>query len=826
MVFNTTSQTSLSNNINNCNNISNSNNRYSSSSSNNNSITIDNDTFVCDDYSGDECMLYSFVAYTLFIGTFCIIGLVGNSVSYVVFRRTNVTSSTLFLFQSLSVVDNVLLLTIIPMYCFEPFVIFTGYFQDYLYCGYKFIVHAVFFPWASVSQTATVWLTVLVGINRYIAVCKPYQTAKLCTVRQAKIQLSGVLAFSLLYNIPKFFEVFIVRKKYIYNNMADDADGAQCFCVVVSSYYFSQAYRHGYESIMYTIFMLILPLSLLSILNILLILQLKKLKKRRAEMQSARQQQDNNVTLVLIIVILVFIFCQTPALINRFMWSFFADDQRECPGVQYYFSRFGNMMVSVNSAVNFFIYIIFNSRFRQVFIEKTLFGRCCRICCVIPSSSANSVACASIVEAKTGFANVDGGTNNRVAAANNMRTDLTINSNRRSTIPLAACSHLKAAAATTNLTAASNNNNNKNVKVLSDNLKEKLDEGSKSQSAECDANRSNEDYKHNNNSNNNTHVDKCNERNYINSNNFNYNNNNNNDTTIYNKSTDSKNNNNRIRENVLDEQSETAGGNGRPANMNNGETNLTDDAELHVGNNAPPYITTTKNNNISCTSSCNNSSNNINNNNNKIKMNKINNNKNSLNKDNIKSRKKNKKVVSVNKNNINNHINNNISSNSNNNNDIINNSKSERVKSSHNDETSGKCIEDDDNDADNTEFLSNRLLKKCENVNNNKNNNNQNINQNNNTSNNNTTNNINMSNNWSARSCSSSTNNNNSPYNNTIVRNNNKNDISQTTTATSTIINKNHQNNLKTKLGNKKFAATSARKNDTTGLRSVKSFEI
>lgn len=230
---------------------------------------------------GDSCPVYSFITQTLFLGLFCFIGLLGNSISWYVFYKTNVKSSTLFLFQSLSIVDNLLLLTVFPVFCLEPFVRFSGLFQDYLDCGYKFLVHVIFFPWASVSQTATVWLTVLVGLNRYVAVCRPYQSAKSSSVHQSKIQLGIVLTFSLLYNIPKFFETYpvsrdsILSAEYInltaLNGSSGGSGDKKCWCLAFSSYYMNETYIHGYESVMYTIFLLILPLSILAILNILLI---------------------------------------------------------------------------------------------------------------------------------------------------------------------------------------------------------------------------------------------------------------------------------------------------------------------------------------------------------------------------------------------------------------------------------------------------------------------------------------------------------------------------------------------------------------------------
>jgi len=259
-------------------------------------------------------------------------------------------------FQSLCVIDNLLLLTVFPVYGIEPFVRYTGLYTSYLNQGY-FIVLIYIFPLASVSQTATIWVTVLVGINRYIAVCKPYQAVRLCTVRQARIQLAVVLIFSVLYNVTRFAEGCLEFK----NGTAIDAYQTELGK--------SKLYIFIYDNILYMVFMLILPLLVLTILNIRLVKALKKLSRKRAEMQSASQRQDNNVTLVLIIVIIVFIVCQTPALANRFMWSVLDDGARDCGGVQFFFSRLSNLLVITNSAVNFVIYFLFNTRFRQILVQ-------------------------------------------------------------------------------------------------------------------------------------------------------------------------------------------------------------------------------------------------------------------------------------------------------------------------------------------------------------------------------------------------------------------------------------------------------------------------
>jgi len=85
--------------------------------------------------------------------------------------------------------------------------------------------------------------------------------------------------------------------------------------------------------------------------------------------KTSTSSQDNNVTLVLVIVVLVFTVCQTPALATQLMWSLLADTARDCGGLQYYFGRISNLLVVVNSAANFPVYLCFNTRFRLVLAQ-------------------------------------------------------------------------------------------------------------------------------------------------------------------------------------------------------------------------------------------------------------------------------------------------------------------------------------------------------------------------------------------------------------------------------------------------------------------------
>ena len=303
----------------------------------------------------EDCLLYSFVVYTILLGLLCIVGLIGNLTSFAVFWMDKIKTSTSFLFQGLSMIDSLLLIAVFPIYCIKPFVEYTGQLQGYSIIEPYVLVYGL--PTAYLFQTATIWVTVLVAVNRYIAVCKPYQASRLCTVAQARKQLTIVLIFAMLYNVPKYCEAKLVTTPDNVTRPDYTTLGQEPLYWII------------YGNVSYLVFLLILPLLVLTILNVRLINALNAWKQKRAEMQTMRQQQDNNVTFVLIIVVLVFTVCQAPALVNQVLWNVLGDSARRCRGFQFYFQRISNMLVILNSSVNFLIYFLFNTRFKQVLLE-------------------------------------------------------------------------------------------------------------------------------------------------------------------------------------------------------------------------------------------------------------------------------------------------------------------------------------------------------------------------------------------------------------------------------------------------------------------------
>ena len=161
----------------------------------NNATMVQND--------GDVCRTYNFLMHCVVIGLLAIFGTAGNLVSFIVFTKDNVKTSTSFLLQALAVIDSIFLVVVFITYSITTLLEALGSIEDPV----NIMIFTV--PFAFVFQTATVWMVVLVGRNRYIAVCKPFKAVKMCTVVRAKKQLTAVIIFSFVYNVPKFLEGLI-----------------------------------------------------------------------------------------------------------------------------------------------------------------------------------------------------------------------------------------------------------------------------------------------------------------------------------------------------------------------------------------------------------------------------------------------------------------------------------------------------------------------------------------------------------------------------------------------------------------------------------------
>ena len=286
------------------------------------------------------CQLQICIIYTLIIGMLVVFGNIGNSLTFAVFWKGNFKSSTSFLFMCLALTDSAVLLTAFLVYSIPP--VFTYMSNKELLLSYNLIGVYVFASLMYiVSQTITMWMTVLIAINRYIIVCHPLRASQWCTNSNLKKQVAAVIVLAVVYNIAIFGEIVM------YNLPITDMLDMYILDAICS---------------------LIMPICILSLLNIRLIQALNT--HRRMQIQNRSIQKDNATTFVLVVVIVVVIICQLPHLFNFVIQISLSTMRTNTCDNLFYLEQISVTLVVLNSAVNLIIYTLCNKRFRAVLIEK------------------------------------------------------------------------------------------------------------------------------------------------------------------------------------------------------------------------------------------------------------------------------------------------------------------------------------------------------------------------------------------------------------------------------------------------------------------------
>ena len=338
-------------------------------------------------YFGDNvenCILFNFVFYTLVIGTLSVLGILGNILSIVVLQKDNNNKVAAFLLQSLAVADSLVLLTsfvvLSIIYGLLPYVQQSELFAVIIPYVVKY-VH----PLGYMGQCATIWITVLLAVNRFIAIVKPFLTAKLCTLNKARIQVLLVTILAVVFNMPRFFQYEIVQEHH---------PGSNHSVLVLNETVIGEYSLFGviYTNIIYTIIVLIVPFLTLVILNSWLLRDLKcstskknssyssttslnstvstKLR-RRLSIGAPPLPEEDNITVIMITIVVIFLCCHTPDRIFQIIRYFFVTyEQILCGETLYYVSSVCNLLIVINSSTNFIIYYMMRRRFRKILMMK------------------------------------------------------------------------------------------------------------------------------------------------------------------------------------------------------------------------------------------------------------------------------------------------------------------------------------------------------------------------------------------------------------------------------------------------------------------------
>ena len=269
------------------------------------------------------------------------VGLVSNSLLFVVVYKQKYNQSTNLIIRVLAVVDSFILIICVVAHSIR---IITS-------CGMKWhfyqrnhqLIFAVFYPIAYCTRTLSIWLTTLLAIDRWQAMshCPSGES------RKAKLsfisKLICVICGAVIVSLPRFFEYRLEQGRYLEEARMTN----------------NQLYTIMYKIILFFLSTYLIPMILMILFNIKLILILRH--------GQTDTKKSRSITLTVVVIVLIFIACNIPPMISHLIWSL----ETAFPSMAHLekhrrpMTNITNILVAFYCVVNFFVYFFCSKSFRS-----------------------------------------------------------------------------------------------------------------------------------------------------------------------------------------------------------------------------------------------------------------------------------------------------------------------------------------------------------------------------------------------------------------------------------------------------------------------------
>ena len=364
---------------------------YDRSSINESKCTPSNGTAENGYHDGRE-FTFEIVLLTI-VGSF---GIVGNTAAIVMFVRMKDQMNFHRIMIMLSTFDSILILLNIVTFVYKHFS------ESFNAVGYHYI--ALFMlPVAQIAMTGSIYSTMAITVERYLIACKPFYVVS--NRWSANRYIIPIVAFSITYNLPKFFEIKA-------STMRDESNiNKTSYTIDATELRLNQAYYIVYTIWMNFIFMGLLPFLLLIVLNGLtlnrLVKQIRYMNKAHTIFQDTAHPYNNPIiqpflnkgqhiekgqksknptptegqlAKISLTIVLVYIICHGVRWVPNIYELVQISDpgyEEECFVWPVWIERVSNIsrfLITLNSSVNFYIYYANHLRkFRKYIFCKSSF---------------------------------------------------------------------------------------------------------------------------------------------------------------------------------------------------------------------------------------------------------------------------------------------------------------------------------------------------------------------------------------------------------------------------------------------------------------------
>uniref|UniRef100_A0A915L0K9 G-protein coupled receptors family 1 profile domain-containing protein n=1 Tax=Romanomermis culicivorax TaxID=13658 RepID=A0A915L0K9_ROMCU len=267
------------------------------------------------DTADDECTFHKhdWLEAKFYLTAVCgssvaVFGMVANFLTVCVLTRPSMRSANNLFLTALALFDICVLVSAVALYAVEYVAESTdnvplyGAWVSYISAGYAL---------SNIAQTGSTYVTVAVTIERYIAVVHHKRREWMCGTKGAGTSIFWVFCFSVVYNLPKFFEIETV--------INENCTGLARFGLKESALQSDNLYSMVYSLWITQMVMVFVPFLVLLFFNAVIALKIRDDGRKRSELK----EKSREVTYVLIVIVLLFLVCNSWGLIMTVMERFY-----------------------------------------------------------------------------------------------------------------------------------------------------------------------------------------------------------------------------------------------------------------------------------------------------------------------------------------------------------------------------------------------------------------------------------------------------------------------------------------------------------------------
>ncbi|GAU88306.1 hypothetical protein RvY_01032 [Ramazzottius varieornatus] len=311
---------------------------------------------------------YSIPVYGYLTPCLLVITFFTNAFMVAVLSRPHMRSPTNVILCAMAISDCGTLGIPVPMFIYQYTL---GYHSHPVPCYLAMLDLVTTDILPTMCHSASIWLTLMLAVQRYLYVCHPSRARTLCTVPRVTFGIAVIYTIAISYNLPRFFEGVSITIDYPWNCEIHNQ------CVRIDAYW-ADWYLPVYYWFRVTC-VNVIPCLLLVVLNVFLVVSLNKAQANRKRLfserkqESSKQRDSNNTTMMLIAVVFVFLAVELPlagitlVFIIQNTWKLSIIHPRELAVI----ITFSNLCIALSYSIYFPIYCSMSRQFRDTF--KSLF---------------------------------------------------------------------------------------------------------------------------------------------------------------------------------------------------------------------------------------------------------------------------------------------------------------------------------------------------------------------------------------------------------------------------------------------------------------------